>query len=394
MKTIALVHSSCGFHSVQEFEGIMRVAKAHSWNVQPILVDLLLERKVWQARLVRNLEIRQPAGIVADWHMGLASFIHAQTSFRGIPLVAWDGEIDRLPKGMVCTYSDSERVVADAVRELIATGFSHFAYFPMPGRAPWSICREKAFTQKVGDCGYEVLRATDQPGTIDELDHIAELKRFVASLPRPCAAFAANDLIAARVLTACRELAIDVPNEVAVLGVDDDKMICENVQPTLSSIRSNYLQGGFLAAELLARMMENPTDVHSSVFFGTIGVSRRQSTTILRCPDVRVSSALEYIRTKACDGITVADVVREMGVSRRNAEVLFRKCYGSSILDAILRARIDRVKVFLTDPNRMVKAVSDFCGFNSAVDMARAFRRLEGCSPTEWRSARRTLSLT
>lgn len=385
MKTVVVLHSSYGFHTENEFAGIMCAAKCRDWNVQTVVADLSQTRAEWHRRLVMEVSIWRPDGIIADWHHGLASFVYSRREFRDVPIVAWDGEPNMLPQGLVCVYSDYEKIAAEAVGELIGTGFRNFAYVPMCGNPSWSALRERSVVRQLSDYGRRVSRPPDVSARIDAVAYGDVLKDFLASLPCPCAVFAANDLVAARVVSVCRELGIAIPDEMAVLGVDDDKMTCENTIPTLSSIRSNYEEGGYAAAELLDRMMTHPRSKHPSVAFGTIGVLRRASTTVLRRPDARVVKALELIRAQACEGLDISAVVAFMGGSRRNAEVLFRKCTGCTILESILRVRIDRLKRFLLERNRMIKVLPDLCGFNSHVDMCRAFKRFERCTPTEWR---------
>ena len=181
-------------------------------------------------------------------------------------------------------------------------------------------------------------------------------------------------------------LGLRVPDDLAVLGVDNDRTICENTSPTLSSVDPCTEQSGFVAAKMLSEQMSGHGGRPTRKLFPPSNIVERASTRRLSCDRSKVASALETIRCRACDGIGVADVVAEMGVSRRAAEKHFRLATGQSILEEINNVRFERVFELLRDPQRQIGAIAGLCGFSTEVALRKAFRLRTGMSMKDWRS--------
>ena len=164
--------------------------------------------------------------------------------------------------------------------------------------------------------------------------------------------------------------------------------ICENSIVTITSIPQDYAVSGRTACEMLEHAMSHPQAAPETRYIGVEAVVRRASTRAAGL-DSRIRAALEYIRLHAPLGIGVDDVVQSMGCSRRTADMLFRKSLGRSILNEIIKAKVERVKAMLADDGTTVSFISDMCGFTSTNELDRVFRRVTGMSPRAWRERRR-----
>ena len=189
-------------------------------------------------------------------------------------------------------------------------------------------------------------------------------------------------------LTLASSSGISVPDELAVIGVDDDPVICERTTPTLSSIRLDFGQGGYICAELLDRHLHDPSFKSARIKFAPVFVTRRQSTRRFAQTDKRVARAVEFIRRKACDGIGAVDVAAEIGVSRRMAEIRFKAATGRTIGEEILERRLAAAREYLASGRTSISAIADFCGWNSLAAFRKAFKDRFGVSPIQFRDKR------
>jgi LacI family transcriptional regulator len=182
---------------------------------------------------------------------------------------------------------------------------------------------------------------------------------------------------------------LDVPGEVAVLGVDDDELICEFCEPPLSSVLPNARRTGFEAAALLARMMSGTKAAVESPEIDPIRVVERRSTEADAVSDPHVVAALRYIREHACDGIDVSDVLRTVHVSRTLLERKFARLVGHSPHHLIKRRQLERVCQLLAESELPIAMVADVTGFESASYLSAVFRRELGATPREYRTRHR-----
>jgi LacI family transcriptional regulator len=211
------------------------------------------------------------------------------------------------------------------------------------------------------------------------------LRKWLLELPKPCGVMAADDEIAATAVSICRLSGIDIPNDIAVIGVDDNESLCENTVPTLSSVRPDFQQGGRFAARLLARMMRGGRSAHRETVFGVSGIVKRGSTRIFKRKDAEVSAALE--RIWASDGVTLSpkDVLAGFSCSRRNAEIRFRQATGKSVLEEIVAARMSRAKTLLEGTTLSIPEIAAQCGYRYSTNFRDAFRAATGLNPLAWR---------
>jgi LacI family transcriptional regulator len=211
----------------------------------------------------------------------------------------------------------------------------------------------------------------------------------LALLKPPLGIFVQHDNKAIATLDACRLAGLRVPDDAAVISVDDDDILCSLASPPLSSVRLDSHRMGYEAARLLDRMLRGedvPADTVIEV--PPLELVVRQSSDALAVPDKEVSEAIRYIREHACDGIDVRDVLKRVAISRRGLEMAFRRLMDRTPAEEIRRVKVERAKVLLTTTNLGVLDVGLRCGFGNAAGFSVTFKKEAGTSPAGWRRQR------
>ena len=198
----------------------------------------------------------------------------------------------------------------------------------------------------------------------------------------------ANDPVGEAVLSAAAEGGISVPDEIAVIGVDNAEIICENAKPPLSSVALNYIEAGYLSAALLAERISRPRMKPVCRYYSPTTIVRRASTRRFNYRDGRVVKAMKLISNEACGHLTVARVVETMGCTRRLAEIRFRDLVGMSILEAIQDVRLNHACLLLRTTTSTTNAIANTCGYSKDIFLQKLFRRKFGKSMTEFRKGR------
>jgi LacI family transcriptional regulator len=267
-------------------------------------------------------------------------------------------------------------------------GFVRFAYCGVPAERIWPPTNV-IFRQLAEKAGYrcDVYLPAMDPGALTlRLAHLAE---WLKSLEKPVALLAASDGRAREVLDACRLAGLHVPEEVAVLGVNDDEMICEMANPPLSSVVHNARRVGYEAAAMLDRLMQGKKVV-ADIVVDPLGVKCRQSTDLLAIEDPEVAKAVRFIREHSCEGIRVDDVLDQVALSRRALEKRFRAAVGRPPHMEIRRAQLERVKELLVGSDFKLEKIAEVTGFSSAQYLAGLFHRVMKMTPGAWRAAGRS----
>ena len=222
----------------------------------------------------------------------------------------------------------------------------------------------------------------DIMGTPQELD--AEMIRWLSALPHPVGVFAANDDLALQVIDVCRAANLRVPDDVAVLGVDDDELLCALAHPPLSSVKVNPERVGYAAGAMLDALMGGQP-IDTPQLLPPVGVVARQSTDILAIADPDLLAAVRWIRVNACKPVKINDLIDELPISRRSLEMRFAKYLGISPHDELRRVRIEHVKDLLANTDQPMPIIARRCGFPHAERMAGVFHELVGQTPTAYR---------
>ena len=356
--------------------GAYRYAKEVGWRVQVAEYGRSTES------IDKMLEFWNPDGCVVEGGC-LEEKGFDRKAFGKVPVVYCDAQLPVKNESLPGVVQDSSQAAALAAKELFSLGLDDYAFVGYLRPRLWSDQRRDLFMKAVMTSGRR-FHLIDPPAgkTIDEI--IAMLGPFLASLPKPCGVFAANDLVGDLVLNCCRQLSIAVPESIAVVGVDDDRLICENSTPTLTSVAPDFEMSGYLAAKLLGEMMARPGKT-GVLTFGSTGIVHRESTRRLPRRDDAVRKAIEHIRTGSCDGLSACQIAKEIGGSRRNAEMRFRAVAGKSIGESIVEQRMARAKDLLRDRSVPIDSIYFKCGYRSNGSLRKAFRRATGMSLREWR---------
>ena len=306
---------------------------------------------------------------------------------RVCPTVFIDVEPDSLRREDVCVQYDSAGAGRLAAEEFIREGFENFAFLGSFEPRYWSDERQRGFVEAIAAAGGHVSVYCGERTLADVLAIQEGIVEWMRTLPKPCGVFAANDQAAEYVLGTCRHLGLRVPDEIAVIGVDNDETICENTFESLTSVEPDFREGGRLAAELLEQRIRSAKA--TSTVFGSTRIVRRQSSHMMKRSDFSVRQVMETIRKEACSGLKAHEALSLMGCSRRTAEMRFRSATGMSPLEAIDGVRYERVVELLKQPHLPLHEIADACSFSSEIMLRRCFKKRTGCSLREWRSAGR-----
>ena len=349
-------------------------------------------------------------GIIASG--GFSEERGMQYARSGVPVVIIDPAPALLDSGLLKSmpfvHRDSRAIGAMAARHYLERGYRNFAWVGEPTRWYWSAERRAGYEEALAEAGFSchVFEPADEPGSAGILpaassragsprsqevpESMARLTRFLRSLPVPTAVFAANDEQGRRVLNASTEAGLRVPEQIAVLGVDDDILLCESTVPALSSIRKGDYRCGQIAAGMLDAIMHGRDIPEPHVAIAPIGVVMRGSTGYDAMSDATVARALTYIRTHAATGpVAVDEVAAASKCSRRYLERTFRAKLGRSVHEEIALARIERVKRLLETDSASIGEIIGITGFSGEKHLSILFRRITGTTMTDWRRAHR-----
>ena len=289
----------------------------------------------------------------------------------------------------VCRIVTDDAAVGRMVAEyFLNRGFRRFAFCGFDA-AIWSGRRCESFSRTVAQDGFET-QVYRQPRskrrrTADvEPAFIAE---WLRPLPKPIALMACNDDRGRDVLMACGIAGLQVPEEVAVLGVDNDDLVCDLSYPPLSSIATSTERAGYEAARVLDKLMKGQeiAEAEREVVVSPLYVVTRQSTDIMAIEDTCVAEAVRFIRDHSKDVIQVDDVVQVVGLSRRALEQRFRKAMDRSVYDEIQYARVNQMASMLTNTNLPISQITRLLGYPYPNNVSRCFRQQKGMSPSQYR---------
>jgi len=273
-----------------------------------------------------------------------------------------------------------------AAEHLLERQLRHFAYVGLKDRA-WSQRRETAFAKRIAGAGY-ATHLYRQPEKARDCAWEREqeiLAAWIGELPNPVGLFACNDDRGRQVLEACRLAGLNVPEDVAVLGVDNDDVFCDLSNPSLSSVSLNAETAGYRAAELLDGLMRGSIRKPRRITVETLGVITRRSTEVVAVADTDVATALQYIRREHGRGISVDRVADEVALSRRSLEKRFRETLGRTILEEIQLVRLERAKRLLLETAYPISKVAEITGFGTTGYFIQFFQSRVGKTPRRFR---------
>jgi LacI family transcriptional regulator len=349
------------------------------------------EHESWSVFLPEYERGHEPPRWFRQWRgHGVIARIENQQIARAVtalkvPVV--DVSAARAVPGVPWVETDDAAVAEMGYAHLRERGFRHLGYCGDP-RFNWSTWRGDRFASLAQNdgCPCHVYQSRTIGGKpLSWSRELQALGRWVRSLPKPVGILACYDFKAQQLLDACRSESIAVPEEVAVLGVDNDELVCDLCEPRLSSIILDPFRTGYTAAQLLDRLMAGEPAAAEAHLLPPIGVETRPSSSIFAVEDKLVATALQFIRQHFRDGITVADVARGLNVSRRAIDSRFAAVLGRSPHAEIARLRIERVKQLLRETDLTLAVIADRAGFSYVESLSVAFRQAVGMPPGQYR---------
>ncbi len=274
-----------------------------------------------------------------------------------------------------------------AAEHLLERGFKHLAFCGNPS-FNWSNWRQQCFADAVrGSCtSYHVYESSSGHEKRFSWDREkARIEKWLRSLPRPIGVLACYDIMGQQLLDACRQCDVSVPEELALIGVDNDHLLCNLCTPPMSSVIPDSFRTGREAARLLDVMMTGVNVSSSAHLIDPIGIATRQSTDVLAIDDADVASAVRFIRDHACEAINVSHVLKAVPLSRRVLESRFQTIMGRSPHEEIIRQRIERVRQLLLESDLTLATIAQRTGFRHEEYMSVAFRRAMNVPPGKYR---------
>lgn len=350
------------------------------------------EQTPWIIRLSEQGRGAELPGWLAGWKGdGIVARVTSQrmaTALRdtGIPVVDVAAALPDPEFPRVVT--DSNAATQLALDHLTERGFRHFAYCG-DERFWWSELREQFFSEQVRAVGQKCLIFRVGRTRAGSDAEQGQLIAWLRELPKPVGILTCYDACGRQVLEACTEAGLAVSEQVAVIGVHNDELLCDLCEPPLTSVIPNARRAGYEAASLLARLMEGERVPVEARLIEPVGVAQRQSTDVIAVDDAKVSAAVRYIRANAETGIDVRDVLRAVPMSRTLLERRFKALLGHTPHEHILRTRIARVQAMLVETDLPVALIAERMGFEHTEYLSVAFRRTTGQTPSAYRKAHR-----
>lgn len=302
----------------------------------------------------------------------------------GLPAVVLP--IEEKISGLCSIVEEADTVGRMAAEHFLERGFARFAFCGYD-RMYWSHVRQEGFVRRLAEAGFSV-HLYEPPRRSAHLTGEAEqnlMADWLRGLPKPVGLMVCNDDRAQQVLEANKAAGTRIPDEIAVLGVDNDDIICALTHPPLSSIALNFEEAGYEAAAQLDRQMKGKKPVTAEILLRPTHVHTRQSTDVLAVADPAVAEALRFIRMHAGEVLCVQDVTDATSTSRRLLERRFRQAVGASIYQEIQRAHVERACRMLIETHWPLAEIATRCGFSNPVHFSVAFRRHRKVTPAQHR---------
>lgn len=303
---------------------------------------------------------------------------------RGLPAVVVGHRHREIPDvaNVVTGSHDIGRLGAE---HLLSCGVRHFAFCGYTN-CSWSDTRCGTFKHVVSLAHFDCAEFSIQAGATDSPwhDQREAIANWLRSLPRPVGLMACNDDLGHEVIAAAKLAGLSVPDDVAVIGVDNDEVVCGLTDPPLSSVAVNFERAGYEAAHVLAGLMKREA-APSRIIVSPTHVVPRRSTSLLAVEDPHLAKALRFIRDRVEESPSVEAVARAAAISRRALEKRFRDSLGRSVLDEIRRVRTDQIARLLVETELPVAQIAERLGFADVQHIARYFRSAKAVSPLAYR---------
>ena len=367
--------------------GILKYAYEHTnWVIHR--TPLLYRKSMGFKEMLSDLYDWEPDGIIMD----CGDFPH-EIYNAGTPLVV-GANVRNTPKDAYHLMDNSDAIAQKATDYLLEQGFRRFAYCGID--QDWSYTRGEAFAEKVKEAGFDVSIFKHVRKNIDyswkqEQDNLTE---WLKSLELPTALFTCNDDRAEEIITTCKSIGLKIPEDIAILGVDNDNLLCETIGPKLSSIGFFAEKSGYKLAEILDKLMNGIKVEQKVVMTNPSHIATRQSTEITAIDDYFVAEALNFIHNNFNKYTQVQDVADFVGTSSGELRRRFKTALNRSIQHELTRCRVNFISKMLIETDMSVSQIATKLGYPAqAKYITRFFQKETGMSPFEYKNRfKKTLS--
>jgi LacI family transcriptional regulator len=380
---VALLVESSRAYGRGIMTGVAKYVREHqAWSIFYEELSFSDETPAWFKKwkgegVIMRLENSNVVGLVQRLRVPVV-YLRQVKNTAGMPTIL----TDNAAAGQMCFEHFKER------------GFRHFAFCGFNG-ADYSDERRAGYVRSVEQAGLQCHVFSDASmsgkvkmsgSEIEGLKDGAAVARWINQLPKPVGVMACNDVRGQQVLNTCRALGVIVPDDVAVIGVDNDEVLCTLSDPPLSSVVPDTERIGYETAALLARMMHGEKPADTQIFIRPKCAVTRRSTEVLAVEDRQIAAVTRFIREHACEGIDVSDVLRAVPMSRSTLDRRFFTLMNCSPKDEILRVRLNRAKQLLAETDFSLPIIAEKIGLEHAEYLSRIFKKRVGMTPSEFRA--------
>ena len=363
------------------------------------IIRFARERTNWTLRIVDFMNLPQIAhNKDIDGFIARVMDDRAEEQLRATGKPVVDVFFERPRMGFAAADQNALLVGQMAAQHFIEHRFTNFAFCGYNGRS-YSDRRRDAFIQCLEQNHFPCAVYRTPPSALKDFnnsvvlqerfgfasDHRA-LRTWISKLPKPVGVFCSHDMRAYHLAEACRSQGLQIPEDVAILGADDDELVCNFSDPPLSSIDQNAFGIGYAAAKALESMLQNPDVVPSPVLIDPIRLIERESTRIYTVSPPWLSDALIFIRRNISNNITASDVYAAVGKSHTLVDSAFRRTFGTSVQKTIIRTRLEEAKRLIRDTSLTLTEIAAKTGFSTAQYFCSSFSKTFGSSPSAYRS--------
>ena len=377
MDTLLYFQSTATTSALGKLEGVCLAAHERGWRVHRFDLHDPVQ--------IRN-EIRywHPIGCIVEF--ATDDLRLPLRTLKLVPTVLLDCNPDWVRRDVSTVIQDPSSTGRLAAEFMLELDLPFYGYVGWPEKKFWDRMRCSAFTRALRQARGTCLQI--HPVSAKDVDKLQKsLVASIRDIPKPIGLYCVNDSMAAQSLDAIQTLGLSVPDDVVLLGTDNEDYICENAVPTLSSIALDFVQAGRRCVEIIGevRSSRRQNPVHDT--FGPLKVVQRSSTRRSPRPDKDVIAALDLIRSKALFGLDAKAVSQIFSCSRRMTEIRFKAVTGHTITEEIHAVQLEHAKKLLANPANKISFVPSLCGYTSTPFFHNLFRRETGMTMGEWRAA-------
>lgn len=377
-RLIVYFHSSATAPSQQKAAGACRAARQRGWSLMRF--DIRSPEQIKD-----DIRYWRPDGCIVD-----AVKVRKETlNLRALsqqPTVFIDCAPALVSRHMNTIVQDASVTAGAAAAELLKHNLKSYAYAAWPGRPFWSETRGDAFVKTMREHASSVYVFRPERAFKNRESLVTALTEWLKDIPPPVGIFTAADAMAEQVLEAATQMGLKVPEDLMLIGTDNDEFFCENMHPMLSSVSQDFLAEGERAIEMIGALLNNPALAPIHETFRNVRIVSRASTRRSPKHDRAATESLDMIRERALSGITAKEALGCFKCSRRLAEKRFRAVAGRSVMEEVHAIQIERAKELASNPLIKLTTIPQMCGHRSSPYFQRLFKRFVGYTMNEYRA--------